>query len=65
MLTTGPVNQQDYLALLLVNIGYDLFYQNAYDPLLQSHIRCWRIPNRRKILCQTQQELFIWNSQCG
>ncbi|PYX78905.1 MAG: hypothetical protein DMG70_29920 [Acidobacteria bacterium] len=59
MTPAGPVNQQNTFSAFFLHLGNDLADQNPHDPLLQSHVRSRRVPNRRQILRQTQQNLRI------
>ena len=53
------MDQQHDLMVLFVYIGHDLMNQNPHNPLLQSHVAGWRIPNCRQILCEAHQDFFI------
>jgi len=59
MTTTGPVNQQHHLMVFLIYIDYDLMNQNPHNPLLQSHVTGWCIPNRGQVLSQAHQDFLI------
>jgi len=61
MTATSPMDKQNDLSLLLIDINDDLADENLDDSLLQPHVRGRRVPNLRKILGQAQQQFLIWN----
>ncbi len=59
MTPASPVNQQNNLSACLLHLRNDFADQNPHDPLLEPHVRGRRVPNRREILRQAQENLRI------
>src|SRR3989442_3378804 len=61
MTATGPVNEQDSFAAIFIDVRNDLLNEDPNDPVLQSHVRSWRVPHGRQILGQAYKDFRIWH----
>ena len=57
--TARPVNQQNNLSFLFVDIGDDLANQDSDDALFKPHVCGGRVLNGRQVVGQTHEQILV------